>query len=116
MSIAEFGAEFPAESRAINECRVKTILMDPQLLIEILNWCNDPCHCLALPIADPLPEDCRVVAVRESFERRCLELLVWSRQFPPVALGALPERLPGTVTEFRKVAFPERPLFESHKL
>jgi len=112
MSIPAIGEEFPVESPTISDGRVKTLLMDPQLLIEIMNWCKDPMHCLALPITEELPEDCRVVAIRDSFERRCLELLVWSSHFPPVAVGAVPQRLLGTFTEFRRVAFPERPLID----
>lgn len=87
------------------EHRVKIISLDSRFLIDLLNWWRKPPHWLALPITDELPEDCVVVNVNVSWERRCIEAMVASASFPVCPEGSLPERIPGVMTEMRNVPF-----------
>ena len=73
--------------------RVKIVSIDNQILIDLLNWGRNPKSVLTLPVCDELPSDCRVLWVHPSFERRCLEAMVWSSEFPEVPLGQEAERI-----------------------
>lgn len=88
------------------ERRVKIVSIDPQFIVDVFNWWRNPPHWLALPVNDALPKDCVVVSVSVSWERRCIEAMVASKEFPPCADGDLPERIPGMMTEFRSISFP----------
>lgn len=85
------------------EHRVKVISLDSRFLIDVLNWWRNPPHWMAL--IDELPDDCVVVNVNVSWERRCIEAMVASASFPICPEGALPERIPGILTEMRNVPF-----------
>jgi hypothetical protein len=89
----------------VDERRVKIISIRQEFLIDVLNWWRNPPHWLALPVTDELPPDCVVIAVNVSFERRCIEALIASNEFPICEPGCIPERIPGAVTEFRHVEF-----------
>jgi len=84
---------------------VKIISIDQRFIIDVLNWWRNPPHWMALPVTDELPDDCVVVSVSVSWDRRCIEAMVASKEFPPCAEGGVPERIPGTMTEFRSVPF-----------
>ena len=88
---------------AYEENRIKLLSINQHFLIDVLNWWRDPPAWMALPITDQLPADCYVVNVSVSWERRCVEAMVCSREFPVVPEGCALERIPGHVSKFRKV-------------
>jgi len=98
------GADEP-DITPLDERRLKIISINQRFLVDVLNWWRDPPHHMALPITDELPEDCVVVSVSVSWERRCIEAMVTSKCFPPCVDGELPERIPGMLTDFRIVPF-----------
>jgi hypothetical protein len=85
--------------------RVKIISIDERFLIDVLNWWRNPPHYLALPITEEMPEDCEVLRVWVNHERRCIEALIYSRSFPECGVEMIPQRIPGTLTEMRRVPF-----------
>jgi hypothetical protein len=102
---ASMSASVHAVVTPLEERRLKIISIDQRFLVDVLNWWRNPPHWMALPITDELPEDCVVVSVSLSWERRCLDAMVASREFPVCPEGGLPERIPGMMTEFRSVPF-----------
>ena len=92
---------------AIEENRVKIVSLDPNMIVDLLNWWRNPPDCIALPITDELPEDCAVLSVNASWQRRCIEVLVASESFPIVETGGLPPEIPGVMSEWRYVPFSE---------
>ena len=97
--------EIEDEEKRIDKMRVKVVSIEQDLIIDLLNWWRDPPHWFALPITDELPEDCEVVSISVSWDRRCIEALVWSKSFPPCEHGSMPERIPGLMADFRQVEF-----------
>ena len=91
---------------AYDENRIKILSIDQHFLIDVLNWWRDPPSWMALPITDELPADCYVVHVSVSWERRCVEAMVCSKEFPMLPEGQIPERIPGHISKFRKVELP----------
>lgn len=92
-------------SDLLDERRFKIISFHEQFLIQFFNWWRNPPHFFQLPITNELPEDCVVVAVSASFERRCIDAMVASSKFPSLQPGEAPERIPGILTEFRIMSF-----------
>jgi hypothetical protein len=92
-------------SDPLREQRIKIVLLSQNLLVDIFNWWRNPTQCLALPIVDKLPDDTFVVAVHTNWQRRCLEVVVCSAQFPVCPIECLPEVIPDVFTEFRHVSF-----------
>lgn len=90
------------------ENRVKIISFEEDFLVQVFNWWRDPPHWMALPVTDELPSDCHVVRVTACWERRCLEALVASKEFPVCPSGDIPERLTGMV-DMRVVQFAIQP-------
>jgi hypothetical protein len=99
---------------AIKENRVKIISLDAKLMADILNWWRHPPYWISLPITEQIPEDVVVVSVHASYERRCIEAIIASDSFPPCPCGAMPERIPGMVTEFRGVPFNKLEEYYTH--
>lgn len=90
---------------AFEEHRFKVISLDEHFLLDVLNWCRNPRHFFTLPITEELPEDCTVVSLQVSWERRCIEAMVCSMSFPPVEGGVHLERIPGPNVQYRLVPF-----------
>lgn len=65
--------------------RVKIVLVDPGVILALLNWHRY--ECLTLPVIKELPEGATAKAVHYSPSRRCFELLVHHPSFPTVPMG-----------------------------
>ena len=95
------------ETDPFRQHRIKILRMPQRLLVDIFNWWRNPTCMLAIPMADKLPDDCFVVGVETNWQRRCLEVVVCSAQFPVCEQGMVPEVIPDLMTEFRHVSFDE---------
>ena len=104
-NVNEIQTPVDAVATPFDERRLKILSIDQRFLVDVLNWWRDPPHWMALPIMDELPEDCKVVSVSVSWERRCIEAIVASKEFERCEDGAMPERIPGMLSEFRSVPF-----------
>jgi hypothetical protein len=67
--------------------------MSQAMLVDILNWCQDSSQYLALPVFEGMPKQYCVEAVFQSWERRCLDVMISSDEFDEVPEGCLPERI-----------------------
>jgi hypothetical protein len=85
--------------------RVKIISIDERFFVDVLNWWRNPPTWLGIPVTEELPEDCEILRVWVSHERRRLEALVYSSHFPICDDDTIPERIPGTLREVRAVPF-----------
>ena len=85
--------------------RVKIVGIDEHLLIDVFNWWRNPPGWLRLPVTDELPGDCEVLRVWTNYERRCIDLLIYSESFPVCPDMDIPERVSDDVAEVRAVPF-----------
>jgi hypothetical protein len=68
--------------------RYKIVQVNPDLMIDVLNWCRNPDHSITLPITEELPADTTVVGIQYCFVMDCFELKVHSSDFESVPDGA----------------------------
>jgi len=94
-------------SDPVAERRFKIVSVDPEAIVDLLNWWRDPPSVIALPQVDQLPKDTTVVCVHSNWERGTLDFMIASSEFSRVLPGAVPERFMGTGTEWRCFPFSE---------
>lgn len=87
--------------------RVKILRINPEWVIGMLNGRRH--ECVHLPVCEAIPEGTQVLQVRESWERRCFELLITHESFPEIPDNTdIPDALGGAVQyeAFRRVPSP----------
>ncbi len=88
-----------------DERRFKILELDNQVVIDLFNWMKDPSSLIALPELSSLPEDCEVVKLHLDFDSKNVLLLLASKEFQPVRLGDMIEKIPGRITKLKLVDF-----------
>lgn len=90
----ETEATYPITAKTIpdreHERREKVVYFDESMLIDVLNWCNQPAKFrLSLPVCETLPEGTRVLRVWASPERRAIGAIVSHESFEIVPDGCV---------------------------
>ena len=89
--------------------RVKVVWLDPNVIIDVLNWCNmqeqdEPTYSyLRLPDDCAVPRDAKVVSVWFNHDRRCFGINVQHSSFDPVPPGDMVPELHPSVSWMTKV-------------
>ena len=83
--------------------RIKILQVDPQLILEIINWCRNPPDWLVLPITEEIPEDAVVVSVSNNWANRTMEFQIHHPSFDFVPAGQVPPTIPNACHEWRRI-------------
>ena len=74
--------------------RLKILMVDPQLIVEVLNWCNNPGDALmGLPVFDELPKGTRIIDMTSDWSTGLLMFKIEHESFPKVHPGCHIERV-----------------------
>lgn len=82
-----------SEAKMMDERRYKLLMVDPGLILQMLNWCTCPVGFYAIPITDDLPEGCVVRSVHTCWSSNSIQLLVEHASFSPVPRNCEPPRI-----------------------
>lgn len=87
--------------------KTKILRVDPNLIITILNWMQNPDCFIALPITEQIPEGTKVTHVHYDFATQTLEFLITHESFEEVPPWVYPPAIFEPLPTHRTVKFSE---------